>query len=90
MGLQPQDARGGGRVNPGLDPPRGLIAAAMDLAMVSAAERDSEFIAHLAAQCRWLGKAQMVGIGWAPATDETRLLSDRFDMLPVADPTRHG
>jgi hypothetical protein len=34
----------------------------MDFAMVAAAERNSEFIADLAAKCLALGKTQMMGI----------------------------
>ena len=56
--------------------------------MMSSTERDSELIADLAAECRRLRKAQMVGIGRAAAADQTRLLGNRFDMLPVANPTR--
>ena len=37
---------------------------------------------------RGLRKAQMVSIRRTPAADQARLLGYRFDMLPVANPTR--
>ena len=52
MGLQPQRASGDGRIDTGLIPPGGFIAAAMDLAMMSPAERNRELIADLAAERR--------------------------------------
>ncbi len=38
-------------IDPGLGPPSGFIAVAMDFAMVPAAERNGEFVADFAAQC---------------------------------------
>src|SRR5215472_1866870 len=63
MRLQPQHASGGCRINTELVPPRGFVAAAMDLAVVPATERDSEFITDLApsagdcAKRRWWASA---------------------------------
>jgi hypothetical protein len=37
-----------------------------------------------------LGKAQMMGIGGRAATNQTRLLADKPDVLAVADPARLG
>jgi hypothetical protein len=48
MGLQPKHPRGAARINTGFNPPGRLITASMNLAMVSAAERDSKFIADFA------------------------------------------
>jgi hypothetical protein len=42
----PSSSRG---VNSGIGPPRGFIAAAMHLAMMTTAERDRELIANFAA-----------------------------------------
>ncbi len=58
----------------------------MNLTMVSATERDCELVADLAAERRCLGKAQMMGIGGAPAADEARLLGYRLDVVTVTDP----
>jgi hypothetical protein len=44
---EPQNASCGGRVNANFSPPTGFIGAAMYLAMMSAAQWDSKFIAYL-------------------------------------------
>jgi len=85
MCAQPQHTSGIGRINIHLFPPRGFIAAAMDFAMMAPTKRDSKLIADLAAKRRGLRKAQMVGVRRTAAADETGLLGDRFDMLPVTD-----
>ena len=85
MRLQPQSARRIGWIDTGLVPPRRFIATAMNLAMVSTTERDRELIADLAAERRYLGKAQMMGIGGAAAADQARLLGYRFDVITVTD-----
>ena len=76
MALQPQRASRGGWIDTGLVPPRGFVTAAMHLAMMSSAKGHGELVADLAAQCRRLGKSQMMRISGAPATDQARLLGD--------------
>jgi hypothetical protein len=61
----------------------------MNLTVMSATERDRELVADLATERRSLGKAQMMGIGGAAATNETRLLGNRFDVVTVTDPPDH-
>ena len=90
MRLQPQAPGSDGRINASIFPPCGFIATAMDLTMVSPAERHGELIADLAAKRPVLGKAQMMGIGWRAAANQTRLLGDKPDVLAVADPVRLG
>jgi hypothetical protein len=46
----------------------------MHFAMMSATERDRELVADLAAERRYLGKTQIMGISRPPAADEARLL----------------
>ncbi len=75
MGVQPQRAGSDGRINPGIPPPRGFVAATMHLAMVSATQWNSELIAVLAPECPALGKSQVVGIRGSAATNETSLSS---------------
>ena len=82
-GLSPElpgDADGvdAGRLPPGL-----LIAGAMDGAVMRAAERDGEFVAHLAAERPRLQVAKMMRIGLFAAADETRLLGNITKVLPV-------
>ena len=83
MRLQPQAASRGGWIDTSLVPPHRFIATAMNLTMVSATERDRELVADLAAERRCLGKAQMMGIGGAPAADQARLLGYRLDVVAV-------
>src|SRR5262249_28653979 len=52
--------------------------------MVPSTERDSEFIADLAAERAGLGEPKMVGVRGLAATHETRLLGDIAKVLPVA------
>ena len=59
----------------------------MHLAMMTAAERDREFIADFSAQSRGLCKTEVMGIGGAAAANQTRLLGDRFDVVPIANAT---
>jgi hypothetical protein len=56
--------------------------------MMAATERHSELIADLAAKCWRLRESEMVGICRASAADETSLLGDGFNMLPVANASR--
>ena len=68
-----------GRLPPGL-----LVAGAMDGAVMRAAERDSEFIAHFAAQRPRLQVAKMMRIGLFAAANEARLLGNIAKVLAVA------
>ena len=52
MGFQPQRASEVGRLDTSVVPPCGFIARAMHFAMMSAAQRDRELIAHLATEAR--------------------------------------
>jgi hypothetical protein len=70
VGFQPEDARHNGRINPNLAPPRGLVAAAVEVATVSAAQWDRELIADLAAQGQALRKTQMVSVRRSPAANQ--------------------
>jgi hypothetical protein len=77
-------------VDPGLFPPCVLITGAMNLPMMNTAERNDVFIAHLAAQRPRLHEAQVVGIGVLSPTNQTRLFSNKPQMLFVAMATRFG
>ena len=88
MALQPQGASGDGRIDRGLVPPGQLVTAVMDLAMMSAAQRDRELVADLAAKGWRLRKLQVVSVSGNPTADQARELGNRFHMLPVANPPR--
>jgi hypothetical protein len=85
MCLQPESAGGGNRIDTRFVPPSRFVATAMDLTVVSATERDSKFVADLAAKCRWLREPQVMGVGRPATTDQTGLPGNRFDMPPVAN-----
>ena len=88
MRLQPQRAGGDGWNDTGLFPPSGFITTAMDLAMMAAAQRDDEFVAHLAPQRGMLGKPKVMCIRRPAPTNQTGLLGNEFDVGLVAKPTR--
>jgi len=64
-------------------PPGLLVAGAMDRAVMRAAERDGEFVARFAAERPWLQVAKMMRIGLLASADETSLLGDITQVLPV-------
>ena len=68
-----------GRLPPGL-----FVGGAMNRAVMRAAERDGELIAHFAAERPRLQVAKMMRIGLLAAADETRLLANIAKVVPVA------
>jgi hypothetical protein len=62
MGLEPERTSVNGWIDAGPLPPGRFVATTMRFAMMAAAERHGELIAHLAAKRRMLRKAQVVGI----------------------------
>ena len=63
---------------------------AMELAMVAAAEGDCELVADLASERAALDEAKVVGVGGLPATDQTGMGGDKFDVLAVTRAARFG
>jgi len=88
MRFEPKRAGRDHRINADGVPPWGFIAATVDFAMVSSAQRNSEFIANLASECSAWGKTKVAGIHGSSAADQPPILGDRFDMVPVNNPTR--
>ena len=87
MCFKPKDAGRRARIDTSPIPPRGFIDAAMHLTVMSAAQRNRKLVADLTAKCRYLRKPEVVGISGTPAADQTRLLGNRFNVLPVAKAT---
>src|ERR1043165_9170653 len=87
---EPQRARGAGRIEPAFLPPPSFITVTMQLAMMSPAERDGEFVADLATECTKLRESQMVGIARLPTADQARLLDHMPDMIAVTHAARFG
>ena len=77
-------------INAGLFPPCRLVATAMDLAMMAAAERHNKLIADLATERPWLGKAKMVRVGGRTTANQAGLLDDEPHVLAVAQSARFG
>ncbi len=88
MGVQPQCAGREGRINPDASPPRGFIAATMDLAMVSTAQWNGVLVANLSSERTALGKSEVVGIRESATTNQTGVLGNRFDVIAVTNPAR--
>ena len=62
----------------------------MQFAMMRAAQRDGEFIAHLLPQSAELRKAQMVRVAGLSAADEAGLFGDKAQVLLVPQPPGFG
>ncbi len=76
MGVQPQCAGCDGRINTGIPPPRGFIAATVHLAMVSSTQGNSVLITDLAPEGPALRKSEMMGIRGSATANETRMSGD--------------
>jgi hypothetical protein len=83
-GLSPQLTGDFAGIDPGRRPPGSLVAGAMDRAVMGAAERNGEFVAHFAAERPWLQVAEMMRIGLFAAADETRLSGNIAKVLAVS------
>ena len=88
MRLQPQPPGGDGRIDPGLGPPSGFIATAMDLTVVAAAQRHGELITHFSRERAVLREPQMMGIGWNAAANQARLFGHELDVVLVTKAAR--
>jgi hypothetical protein len=86
-GLPPELTGDFDGVDPRRRPPGLLIAGAMDRAMMRAAERNGELIAHFAAERPRLEVAEMMRIGLFAAADEARLLAN-IVFRPIARSAR--
>jgi hypothetical protein len=82
-GLSPEATSDFDGVDTSRLPPNLLVAGAMHRAMVGAAQRNGEFIAHLAAERPRLQVAKMVRMRLFAAADEARLLRDITKVLSV-------
>ena len=84
----PEPAGNLDRIDAGLPPPRTLVARAVHRAMMPATKWDRELITDLAAERTGLGETEVVRVRGLAAAQETRLLDDIAQVLPVAIPTR--
>ena len=71
-------------------PPLRLFDRPVHFAMMHAAERNRELIAHLEAESPRLRKAQVMGIGGLPAANEAGLRGDKLTMVLIPQSARLG
>src|SRR3954468_11784043 len=76
----------GQRLDACLAPPNPLVTMSVNLAMMQAAYRHGELVAHLETQRARLGKAQVVRIARAAAAHKTRLVRYKAAVLLVPQP----
>jgi hypothetical protein len=86
--LRPQRRGDEVRIDAAPAPPGGFTAAAVDLAMVNAADRHRELVADFAAERPRLRKPQMMGVGGLPPADQAGLGGDEPQVLLVPDAPR--
>ena len=84
--LLPKPQRNWHRVNVELIPPRSLIADAVQLAMVNAAERNRELVGHSAPERSRLREPQVVWIRRLAAAYQAWAFGYPFDMHFVSEP----
>ena len=83
MEVPPQRECGRRRIDTRPLPPCGFVAMVMDLAMMTAAERDCKFIADLATERPALCKAQVMWIRRAATANQASLLGNVSDVLAI-------
>jgi hypothetical protein len=88
VSFEPQRPSNDGRIDAGVLPPPGFIAATVDLAMMSSAQRNGELIADLAPEGSALRKAEVVSIHGSSAADQAGVADDRLNVLPITNPAR--
>lgn len=71
-------------IDPLVLPPSSLVAMPVQLAMMPAAQRDGELIAHFSAQGSRSSDLQMMGVAWALLADRTGLRGDKCQMRLAA------
>jgi hypothetical protein len=83
-GIVPELAGSHSGVDAGILPPGGFVAYPVHQPMMDAAERHRELVACLATQGPRLQVAQVMGVGWLAATEETSLLGNVAKVRLVA------
>jgi hypothetical protein len=83
MRLQPKSSSIVAGIDSSIHPPVSFVAATMDLAMVSPAQRYGELIAHLASECLRLREPKMVGIRRLAAADQAWLFCDEPNVVLI-------
>ena len=82
--LLPKPERDWNRINVELPPPSKLVPGAMELAVVQAADRDDEFVAHAPSKCARLCKSEVVRIRRKTATAQAGLPEHEFPVVLIS------
>jgi hypothetical protein len=92
MSFDPELARDRSCIAAGFLPPSSFVTGAVDLAMMSAAERYGELVAYLETETATLREAQMVGVAGQSCTDQAGLPGDKpkVDLIAKATRLRNG
>jgi hypothetical protein len=85
MSSQPKYACAVGWIYAHIPPPRQFITAAVELAVVTSTQRNSELIAHLAPKRAMLGESQVMCVGGLPAANQAGLFGNRSDVIPITN-----
>src|SRR4051812_10241323 len=88
MSLRPQRLGNGQRIELMVCPPGGFVGGAVNLSVMTAAERHGEFIADFATERTRLRKAEVVRVSRLAPTQQARLCGDEFQVFLVAMPPR--
>ena len=88
MRFAPKLLSGSESINTGLCPPCDFVTRAVNLAMVTAAKRDGEFVADFTPQGRRLREPQMMRIRRLSSAYQARPPGDVFHVMAIPKPTR--
>ena len=86
MAFEPEYACRGRWVDALAVPPYGLVAGAVQLAMMSPAQRHGELVTNLLSHRTALSKAQMVRIRRLAPTNKTSFLGNQSEVFSITDP----
>jgi hypothetical protein len=88
--LGPKRPGGADGVNSGFAPPRGFVTGSVHLAMMAAAQRDDEFVAHLAPERPMLREPKVMRIRRLAPTNQTGLLGHELAVALVPKSPRYS
>jgi hypothetical protein len=86
--LGPKRPGGADGVDSSFAPPSGFVTGSVHLAMMATAQRDDEFVTHLAPKCTMLCEPKVMRIRRPASTNQAGLLGHEFAVGLVPKPTR--
>jgi hypothetical protein len=88
MTFEPQRASRNNWIDSFTTPPRSFVPRAVDLAMVTATEWNSEFVAGLACHRSALRETEMMGVRRVTPAYQARLLCHKLDVFAITHAAR--